>query len=101
MSEGWSEEETHEYLKETILFQASRRCYGPNAATFEGGFEEVLPLRQENTDSFSLKETGSVEAILMQHKDFPEAGKLMLTAIMLGTFHADLTVEGSPSPMEG
>lgn len=100
MIEGWSEEETHGYLKETVLFQASHRCYGPNAASLEGGFEEVLPLRQENTNHLSLKETGSVEAILMQHKDFPEAGKLMLTAIMLGTVQADSTVEGSPSPME-
>lgn len=100
MVEGWSEEETHGYLRETVLFQASRRCYGPNAATLEGGFEEVLPVRQEHSDLLSLKETGSVEAILMQHKDFPEAGKLMLTAIMLGTVQADSTVEGSPSPME-
>lgn len=100
MIEGWSEEETHGYLKETVLFQASRRCYGPNAATLEGGFEEVLPLRQEHTDLLSLKETGSVEAILMQHKDFPEAGKLMLTAIMLGTVQAESTMEGSPSPMD-
>lgn len=100
MIEGWSEEETHGVLKETVLFQASSRCYGPNAAILEGSFEEMLPLRQENTNLLSLKETGSVEAILMQHKDFPEAGKLMLTAIMLGTVQADLAVEGSPCPME-
>lgn len=102
MAEGWGEEETLGVLRDTVLFQASSRCYGPKTATFEGGFDEVLPLRQENADLPSLKEMGSsVEAILMQHKNFPDAGKLMLTAIMLGNVQDDSTMEEGPSPMEG
>ncbi|KAK6155312.1 hypothetical protein DH2020_009560 [Rehmannia glutinosa] len=78
INEGWSDERTSDILKETVLFQASIKCYGPDAETFDVRFDEVLPLRQEDTSS-------SVEAVLMQHKDFPEAGKLMMTAITLGS----------------
>lgn len=93
--EGWGEEETFVVLRDTVLFLASRMCYGPKAATYEGGFAEVLPLRQESADISS-----SVESILMQHKSFPDAGKLMLTAIMFGSVEDDNVIEG-PSPMEG
>ncbi|KAK3010502.1 hypothetical protein RJ639_011771 [Escallonia herrerae] len=100
IAEGWSDEETLENLRETVLFQASSRCYGPEAETFEGGFDEVLPLRQENAELSTPKDMiSSVEAILTQHKDFPVAGKLMLTAIMLGSVQGGTTEEG-PSPME-
>ena len=87
IAEGWSDEETLQTLRETILFQASSRCYGPEAENYEGGFDEVLPLRQENLEPPTSKDmVSSVEAIVMQHKDFAVAGKLMLTAIMLGSF---------------
>ncbi|KAE8690154.1 NUP133 protein [Hibiscus syriacus] len=90
VSEGWSDEETLKQLSQTILFKASNRCYGPKAETIEDGFNEVLPLRQENAEVAGLKDTrSSVEAILMQHRDFPYAGKLMLTAIMLGYVQGD------------
>ncbi|KAB2022524.1 hypothetical protein ES319_D07G217400v1 [Gossypium barbadense] len=80
VSEGWSDEETLQQLSRTILFKASNRCYGPKAETIEDGFGEVLPLRQENVEVAGLKDArSSVEAILMQHRDFPYAGKLMLT----------------------
>lgn len=96
IAEGWSDEETLGFLRETILFQSSSRCYGPETETFEGGFDEVLPLRQENSDVSS-----TVEAILMQHKNFPDAGKLMLTAVMLGSVQVDDTkIEEGPLPME-
>lgn len=99
--QGWSDEETLQNLRETMLFQASTRCYGPNAETFGEGFEEVLPLRQEITEPPLLRDSGSsVEAILMQHKDFPEAGKLMLTAIMLGSVQDDSVLEEDPLHME-
>lgn len=99
VSEGWGDEETLQNLKDTVLFQASNRCYGPEAETFGEGFEEVLPLRQEIAEPTVMKDTvSSVEAILMQHKDYSEAGKLMLTAIMLGCLQDD-TEEG-PVPME-
>jgi nuclear pore complex protein Nup133 len=101
-AQGWSDEETFQNLRETMLFQASSRCYGPNAETFGDGFEEVLALRQENVEPLLLKDSGSsVEAILMQHKDFPEAGKLMVTAIVLGSVQDDTGVlEEGPQPME-
>lgn len=100
VAEGWSDEETLSILQDTVLFQASSRCYGPNAITFEGSFSEVLPLRQESSELLNPKGTASsVETILMQHKDFPDAGKLMLTAIMLGSVQGDIIME-EPSPME-
>ncbi|KAJ0052167.1 hypothetical protein Pint_01861 [Pistacia integerrima] len=93
IAEGWSDEETLQQLRDTLLFQASSRCYGPDAETIDEGFDEVLPLRQENMEVQTLKD--SVEAILMQHKDFPYAGKLMLTAIMLGSIKDDVK-DGEP-----
>uniref|UniRef100_A0A2N9HRM5 Nucleoporin Nup133/Nup155-like N-terminal domain-containing protein n=1 Tax=Fagus sylvatica TaxID=28930 RepID=A0A2N9HRM5_FAGSY len=99
-AQGWSDEETLQNLRETVLFLASNRCYGPNAETFGEGFDEVLPLRLENADPPVLRDSSSVESILMQHNDFPEAGKLMLTSIMLGSVQDDTRLEGGPSPME-
>lgn len=103
IAEGWSDEDTLRVLRETVLFQASSRCYGPGAETFEGGFDEVLVLRLENMEIASLKDPGSsssVEAILMQHKDFPDAGKLMLTAVMMGSVQIGVRSTEGPSPME-
>ncbi|KAM7275468.1 hypothetical protein ACFE04_017334 [Oxalis oulophora] len=101
VSEGWSEEETLSQLKHTLLFQASNKCYGIHAETFDGSFDEVLPLRRENPEDVSVLNysSSSVEAILMQHKDFPDAGKLMLSAIMLGCVQEDDILEG-PMLME-
>lgn len=100
-AQGWSDEETLQNLRETVLFQASSRCYGPNAETFGEGFDEVLPLRLENVEPPVFRDSvSSVESILMQHKDFPEAGKLMLTSIMLGSVHDDTRLEEGLSPME-
>ncbi|KAB1208705.1 hypothetical protein CJ030_MR6G006663 [Morella rubra] len=101
IAQGWSDEEIFLNLRETMLFQASSRCYGLNVETFGEGFDEVLPLRQENVEPLVLRDIGSsVEAILMQHKDFPEAGKLMLTAVTLGSVQDDTRLEEVPSPME-
>ncbi|GAV78363.1 Nucleoporin_C domain-containing protein/Nucleoporin_N domain-containing protein [Cephalotus follicularis] len=94
LTEGWSDEETLQRLRNTVLFQASSRCYGPEAETIEEGFDQVLPLRQESLEVSN----NSVEAVLMQHKDFPEAGKLMLIAIMLGT--KDIEADEGPSLMK-
>ncbi|KAK4492929.1 hypothetical protein RD792_000256 [Penstemon davidsonii] len=95
--EGWSDERTMDILSETVLFQASSKCYGPEAETFEGSFDDVLPLRQQSSEVQILKNTNSsVEAVLMQHKDFPDAGKLMLTAITLGP----VGLKDEPSPMQ-
>lgn len=101
IAQGWSDEETIQNLRETMLFQASNRCYGPNAETFGEGFAEVMLLRRESVEPSLSRDLGSsVEAILMQHKDFPEAGKLMLAAITLGSVQDDTRLEGGPSPME-
>ncbi|OMP04869.1 hypothetical protein COLO4_09229 [Corchorus olitorius] len=100
ITEGWSDEETLQQLSQTMLFLASNRCYGPKAEIIEEGFDEVLPLRQENVEVAGSKGTrSSVEAILMQHRDFPYAGKLMLTAIMLGSVQDDIKIEEGLSPM--
>ncbi|TKY57475.1 Nuclear pore complex protein NUP133 [Spatholobus suberectus] len=100
--EGWSDQEILQNLKNTILFQASSRCYGPRSETFEEGFDQVLSLRQENMETSIMGDMGSsVETILMQHKDFPVAGKLMLMAIMLGSEQdGDIRIEERSSPME-
>ncbi|XP_042516984.1 nuclear pore complex protein NUP133 isoform X2 [Macadamia integrifolia] len=99
IDEGWSEEETLRILRGTFLFQASYKCYGPEAATYEGGFDEVLPLTQNEPQIPGKHVVCSVEGIMLQHKDFPEAGKLMLTALMLGKLGSDMKVENY-SPME-
>ncbi|KAE9606416.1 putative transcription factor WD40-like family [Lupinus albus] len=98
---GWSDDETQQNLKNTVLFQASSRCYGSQAETFEEGFDQVLPLRQENLEDTPIPNdmSSSVETILMQHKDFADAGKLMLMAVMLGS-ERDIKLDGGPSPME-
>ncbi|KAG9158549.1 hypothetical protein Leryth_021607 [Lithospermum erythrorhizon] len=100
--EGWVEEETSCHLKDTVLFQASRRCYGPEAETFEGGFDEVLPLRQNNSGLSTMTDNScSVEEILMQHRNFPDAGKLMLTAVVMGSMlDGSRMDDDGPSPME-
>ncbi|KAF8118996.1 hypothetical protein N665_0001s0053 [Sinapis alba] len=97
-NEGWSDKETLQNLKNTALFQASKRCYGPNRVNaFDGNFAQVLPLRRENPED----KTSSVEDVLMSHRDFAEAGKLMLTAIMLGCAEEDgIAAEDLSSPME-
>ncbi|CAN7012144.1 hypothetical protein IGI04_012649 [Brassica rapa subsp. trilocularis] len=96
-NEGWSDKETLQNLKNTALFQASKRCYGPNRVNaFDGDFAQVLPLRRENPED----KTSSVEDLLMSHKDFAEAGKLMLTAIMLGCVEEEgIEAEDLSSPM--
>ncbi|KAL6570478.1 hypothetical protein OROGR_000028 [Orobanche gracilis] len=79
VTDGWSDERTFGILKKTVLFQASSKCYGPESESFDAKFDEVLPLMRENDTS------SSVEEVLMQHQDFPDAGKLMVTAIVRGS----------------
>ncbi|XP_058070662.1 nuclear pore complex protein NUP133 [Magnolia sinica] len=96
VAEGWGDEDSLQALRGTILFHASNMCYGLEAQVFEGGFDEVLPLRQEDAESQMMKDMCSVEAVLMQHNDFPDAGKLMLTAIMMGKLGTDGKAEDAP-----
>lgn len=101
IAEGWSDEDTIRVLQKTMLFLAARRCYGPESEMYDGGFDEVLPLRQESSELPNMQDSGSsVEVILMQHKDFSDAGKLMLTALMRGSEQVDIGGADGPIPME-
>ncbi|KAL9243982.1 hypothetical protein vseg_017807 [Gypsophila vaccaria] len=101
IAEGWSEDDTTHVLEKTMLSQAARRCYSPEFDSYEGGFANVLPLRQESFELSNVRDSGSsVEAILMQHKDFSDAGKLMLTAVMLGRGDVDMSNQEGSIPME-
>uniref|UniRef100_A0ACD5WY74 Uncharacterized protein n=1 Tax=Avena sativa TaxID=4498 RepID=A0ACD5WY74_AVESA len=85
ISEGWSDEVIQESLQGTVLFNASRLCYSPEAVVFDGTFEEVLPVRKEDVFARGLEaKCFSVEEVLMQHDVFPDAGKLMMTAVVMG-----------------
>uniref|UniRef100_A0A0D9VRF8 Nucleoporin Nup133/Nup155-like N-terminal domain-containing protein n=1 Tax=Leersia perrieri TaxID=77586 RepID=A0A0D9VRF8_9ORYZ len=84
-SEGWGDKVIQESLQGTVLFNASRLCYSPDAVVYEGTFEEVLPVKKEDVYLRGLESRClSVEEVLMQHKDFPDAGKLMMTAVIMG-----------------
>ncbi|KAG2266286.1 hypothetical protein Bca4012_076269 [Brassica carinata] len=62
----------HQASTNEALFQASKRCYGPNRVNdFDGDFAQVLPLRRENP----VDKTSSVEDVLISHKDFAEVGE--------------------------
>lgn len=95
-AEGWSDEVVFECLKKTILYKASNRCYGPEAETYDGDFDDFLPLQKEDMES----PDSSVEGILMHHKDFPDAGKLMLTAIMMGKVGDNIIAEEEDLAMD-
>ena len=86
MSEGWSDEVIQESLQGTVLFKASRLCYSPDSVVlYDGTFEDVLPVKKEDVHLRGLESKClSVEEVLMQHKDFPDAGKLMMTAVIMG-----------------
>lgn len=84
-SEGWSDEVIQESLQGTVLFQASKLCYSLDARVYDGTFEDVLPVKKEDVHLRGLeRKCLSVEEVLMQHKDFPDAGKLMMTAVIMG-----------------
>ncbi|KAK1274128.1 hypothetical protein QJS04_geneDACA022204 [Acorus gramineus] len=92
--QGWSDEAVQLHLRETVLFKASSRCYGPDSETYDGGFEEVLPIQKSEVEFLSLKdESWSVEGVLTKHKDYPDAGKLMVMAVVLGKMEADVAAE--------
>jgi nuclear pore complex protein Nup133 len=95
--EGWSDEVIEESLQATVLFKASRLCYSPDAVVYDGTFEDVLPVKKEDVHLRGLESKClSVEEVLMQHKDFPDTGKLMMTAVIMGkelTFTATEPVE--------
>lgn len=93
MKEGWSDEVILETLKETVLFKASMCCYGPGAEVYDGDFGQVLPLRKEEAEM-------SVESVLMMHRDFPDAGKLMMTAVVMGKEGVDDIAEEDEVAMD-
>lgn len=92
--DGWSDEQHSETLQNTVLYQVAKRCYGEDSFCIGGSFQDILPLLQEEAeeDADFGKETGtgSVETVLMQHRDFPDAGQDMLAAIRMGKCIVDL-----------
>ncbi|CAA0831089.1 Nuclear pore complex protein NUP133, partial [Striga hermonthica] len=84
MTEGWSDERTFKALEKTVLFHAARKCYGPRSKNFNVKFDEVLPLRKGRNIGPSVEQV-IIEEVIMEHKDYPHVGKLMLTAILLGS----------------
>ncbi|XP_074570671.1 nuclear pore complex protein NUP133 [Curcuma longa] len=91
---GCGDEVTMESLRETVLYKASQRCYGPESLVYGGSFDEVLPLQKVDAESSSFGDScSSVEDILKQHKDFPDAGKLMLNAVLLPVIEDNVIVE--------
>jgi nuclear pore complex protein Nup133 len=95
LSEGWTDELVHQSLQETVLYKASSRCYGPDAQVFEGTFEDVLPLCGDDGSS-----PPSVEQVLLQHRYFPDAGKLMLTAVFMGKESAHYAAQDKAVAMD-
>ncbi|CAN1858125.1 Nuclear pore complex protein NUP133 [Linum perenne] len=95
-NQGWSDEEMLNHLRGTVLFQASSRCYGAQGEMIEEEFEAVLPLRKDDPGGGAEY---SVETLLMQHSEYPDAGKLMLTAAVLGAVQEDVKVDET-CPME-
>ncbi|CAM0872089.1 unnamed protein product [Alopecurus aequalis] len=100
-SEGWSDEVIQESLQGTVLFNASRLCYSPDAVVFDGTFEDVLLVRKEDVRARGLEDKCfSVEEVLMQHDVFPDAGKLMMTAVVMGKELSYNELAGEPVEMD-
>lgn len=99
--DGWSDEQHIEALQNTVLYQAAKRCYSEECFRRGGSFQQVLPLLQEEAEEIesctSDLDIESVETILMQHRDFPEAGQAMLAAVRMGkcsdVYNKDLSDE--------
>jgi nuclear pore complex protein Nup133 len=83
-SEGWSDEVIQKSLLGTVLFNTSRVCYSPDAVVCDGIFEDVLPVKKEDVHLRGLESKCFSVEVLMQHKDFPDAGRLMMTAVIMG-----------------
>ena len=81
-SKDWSDEVIQESLQGTVLFNASRLCYSPDAVVFDGSFEDVLPVRKEDVHARGLEDKCfSVEEVLMQHDVFPSGASLGLLRV--------------------
>lgn len=102
--DGWSDEQHLEALQNTILYHAARRCYGEDSFCIGGSFKDVLPLLQEeseeNMEFGPSLGVGSVEMVLMQHPDYPDAGQAMLTSIQMGKCTAAVYGKATSDEME-
>lgn len=68
--EGWSDEHIMQVLQDSLLYQASRQCFGEShASSFS---RDVSP--------------ESVEKVIAKHPSYPEAGQAMLTAFRYGFY---------------
>lgn len=78
--EGWSDEHILQVLQESLLFQASKLCYGGAHAT-----PLLLSDIAKGVNNFATEVSlETVEAVLSTHPNFSEAGQAMLTAFKLG-----------------
>ncbi|XP_024526327.1 nuclear pore complex protein NUP133 isoform X2 [Selaginella moellendorffii] len=85
--ECWNDQQQYEALKATALYAASKYCYGGSAFVVGTLFEETLPLFREIDASSRRAEpgsAGSVNEVLTEHEDFPEAGEAMVMALRMG-----------------
>ncbi|EFJ27363.1 hypothetical protein SELMODRAFT_96126 [Selaginella moellendorffii] len=85
--ECWNDQQQYEALKATALYAASKYCYGGSAFVVGTPFEETLQLFREIDASSRRAEpgsAGSVNEVLTEHEDFPEAGEAMVMALRMG-----------------
>ncbi|KAG0557540.1 hypothetical protein KC19_11G138400 [Ceratodon purpureus] len=68
--EGWSDEHIMQVLQDSLLYQASRHCFGESHASSFA--KDVSP--------------ESVENVIAKHPSYPEAGQAMLTAFRYGFY---------------
>lgn len=68
--EGWSDEHIMQVLQDSLLYQASRHCFGESHASSFA--RDVSP--------------ESVENVMAKHPSYPEAGQAMLTAFRYGFY---------------
>ncbi|XP_024526449.1 uncharacterized protein LOC9635295 [Selaginella moellendorffii] len=85
--ECWNDQQQYEALKATALYATSKYCYGGSAFVIGTPFEETLPLFREIDASSRRAEpdsASSVNEVLAEHEDFPEAGEAMVMALRMG-----------------
>jgi nuclear pore complex protein Nup133 len=77
--EGWTDDHIMQVIQDSLLYQASRHCYGDSQSSRFA--RDVSP--------------ESVEKVIAKHPSYPEAGQAMLTAFRLGFYLGSDLPEGS------
>lgn len=77
--EGWTEDHTMQVIQDSLLYQASRHCYG-----------------ESHLSNFARDvSTESVEKVIAKHPSYSEAGQAMVTAFRLGFYFGSDLPDGS------